>query len=207
MVACAKRKGVTLFAKWHSREAPAVDRARQWLQERTVTAVRVHWHEDVRIWHPGQEWIWQAGGFGVFDPGVNALSILTRILPGSLVLTAATLSFPRHRDTPIEAQLTLTHDHCASVEVSLNFRHVGHQRWDIEVETTDGAILLQEGGAKLEMLGAATPVPESTEYPRLYQRFAALIQDRQSEVDLTPLHLVADAFLCGRRTEVEPFSF
>ena len=29
----------------------------------------------------GQDWIWQQGGFGVFDPGINALSILTRIMP------------------------------------------------------------------------------------------------------------------------------
>ena len=41
----------------------------------------VTWKEDVRHWHPGQQWIWEAGGFGVFDPGINALSIVTKIMP------------------------------------------------------------------------------------------------------------------------------
>jgi D-galactose 1-dehydrogenase len=43
--------------------------------------VNVIWREDVRVWHPGQDWIWQPGGLGVFDPGINALSIITHILP------------------------------------------------------------------------------------------------------------------------------
>ena len=207
LMASARRKSVTLFASWHSREAPAVEPARQWLQQRRVTAVRVSWLEDVRVWHPGQEWIWQAGGFGVFDPGVNALSILTHILPGNLVLTAATLSFPRNRDTPIEAQVTMAYDHRATVELAFNFRYAGAPRWDIEIETTDGAIALTHGGAKLYILGTAIPLPASAEYPRLYARFASLIRAGQSEVDLAPLQLVADAFLCGRRIEVEPFSY
>ena len=48
---------------------------------RRVTRLHVSWKEDVRHWHPGQEWIWEPGGFGVFDPGINAFSIVTKILP------------------------------------------------------------------------------------------------------------------------------
>ena len=71
----------TLFATWHSRFAPAVEPARQLLAGRKVKSVKITWKEDVRVWHPGQAWIFEAGGLGVFDPGINALSILTRILP------------------------------------------------------------------------------------------------------------------------------
>ena len=73
--------GRTLFATWHSRFAPAVEPARQWLASRRIRSVHINWKEDVRVWHPGQGWIWEPGGLGVFDPGINALSILTRILP------------------------------------------------------------------------------------------------------------------------------
>ena len=51
------------------------------LKRHHVNFLKVTWKEDVRKWHPGQEWIWQPGGFGVFDPGINALSIVTKILP------------------------------------------------------------------------------------------------------------------------------
>ena len=50
---------------------------RKALAGKTVRAMAVNWKEDVRRWHPGQKWIWTSGGFGVFDPGINALSIVT----------------------------------------------------------------------------------------------------------------------------------
>jgi len=77
----ADANGVTLFASWHSRYAPGVAPARDWLAGKTIRSVTIEWKEDVRHWHPGQAWIWQAGGMGVFDPGINALSIATAILP------------------------------------------------------------------------------------------------------------------------------
>jgi predicted dehydrogenase len=71
----AETKGLTLFASWHSRQAAGVEPARAWLADKEIRAVRIVWKEDVHVWHPGQEWIWAPGGFGVFDPGINALSI------------------------------------------------------------------------------------------------------------------------------------
>ena len=58
----------------------------------------------MRRWHPGQAWIWEPGGFGVFDPGINALSIATSIF-APFFLTAARLDFPENRDAPIAAAL------------------------------------------------------------------------------------------------------
>ncbi|MGZ8408143.1 MAG: Gfo/Idh/MocA family protein, partial [Caulobacteraceae bacterium] len=56
--AMAEQAGRTLFATWHSRFAPCVEPAREWLAGRKITAARIDWREDVRRWHPGQEWIW-----------------------------------------------------------------------------------------------------------------------------------------------------
>jgi D-galactose 1-dehydrogenase len=107
LVELALSQGVSLFAAWHSRHAPAVEPARAWLERRRLRGVRVTWKEDVRVWHPGQRWIWQPGGLGVFDPGINALSILTHIIPGIYRLCAADLSYPANCDTPIAAHLLL----------------------------------------------------------------------------------------------------
>mgnify|MGYP001081266916 CR=1 FL=1 len=46
---------------------------------------------------------------------------------------------------------------------------------------------------------------EDAEYRGLYRRFADLAARGASDVDLTPLRLVADAFLLGKRSVVEPF--
>jgi hypothetical protein len=64
-----------------------------------------------------------------------------------------------------------------------------------------------DGGSRLTVGDKAVAVPASTEYPNLYRRFAALIRSGQSDVDVSPLQLVADAFLCGRRIAVEPFLY
>jgi D-galactose 1-dehydrogenase len=202
MAAEAKR---TLFATWHSRYAPAVEPARQWLAGRRITSVHIDWKEDVRIWHPGQGWIWEPGGLGVFDPGINALSILTRILPCQVFVTAAELAFPANCQAPIAASLTLTDIGGLPVTAEFDFRQTGPQSWDIVVETDQGRMTLSSGGARMAVDGKVLAEAPDEEYRGLYRRFVELTTTGTSDVDLTPLRLVADAFLLGRRTVVEPF--
>jgi D-galactose 1-dehydrogenase len=205
LVDLAKQQNVGLFASWHSRHARAVEPARNWLAGRKILGATITWKEDVRVWHPGQPWIWQAGGLGVFDPGINALSILTRIIPGSLALKSAELSYPRNCETPIAARLLLAGSRGAAVQVELDFRQTGRQTWDIEVDTDAGRLRLSSGGAVMTMDDQAVETVESSEYASLYAHFATLVRRRAIDVDCAPLQLVADAFLCGRRVEVEPF--
>jgi D-galactose 1-dehydrogenase len=200
----AKEKGVTLFASWHSRHARGVEPARDWLRNRQIQRIMVTWKEDVRVWHPGQTWIWKAGGLGVFDPGINALSILTRIVPQSLALTRADLSFPKNCATPIAASLSLAGADFAA-QVELDFLQTGTQTWSIDIETDSDRLELSMGGADLRIDGRTAQTPSIAEYPSVYEKFAALIHAGQSDVDVAPLQLVADAFLCGRRIEVAPF--
>lgn len=202
----ARARGVSLFATWHSREAAQVDRARAWLAERRIDAVRIHWREDIRRWHPGQDWILAAGGFGVFDPGINAFSIATRILPDPLIVEAATLAIPANRVSPIAATVAMRSG-AAPVAVDLDFTKTGEQQWDIEVDTDRGMLRLRNGGARLELPAAPAEEGGNAEYPRLYRAFADLIARGASDVDLEPLRLVADAFLLGVRHECAAFEF
>lgn len=195
----------TLFATWHSRMAAGVEPARRLLEGRAVQRVRIDWKEDVRVWHPGQAWIWEAGGLGVFDPGINALSIVTHILPERLRLTDAALSFPSNCETPIAAELRMAGDGGADVSMSLDFLRQGPPAWDIHIEYDGGRLQLSKGGAVLKVDDSAPAAARDREYPGLYRQFAALVNEHRSDVDVEPLRLVADAFLCGRRIVVEPF--
>ena len=197
--------GTTLFAAWHSRHAPGVERARAWLARRTVKRVEIVWKEDVRRWHPGQQWIWEPGGLGVFDPGINALSIATRILPAPLMLRGGVLQRPANRAAPIAANLDLIDAKGASVSAMFDWRQTGPQTWNISVETDAGALMLSAGGTTLTIDGTAQDVGSEREYPSLYARFAELIEAGQSDVDVAPLRLVADAFLRGRYYVVGEF--
>ena len=200
----ARGAGVTLFTAWHSQQAAAVAKARECLAGRPIRSVRVNWKEDVRVWHPDQPWIWEEGGFGVFDPGINALSILTAILPGTLRMTDAQLSVPTNCATPIAARLEIAGEGF-SVTAEFDFRQTGPQSWDIDIATVDGLVRLSHGGNRLEIDGDSCEVGRETEYPALYERFANLIRAGESEVDLAPLKLAEDALRHGRIAAVERF--
>lgn len=203
--ALADARGLTLFATWHSRMAKGVAAAKTWLADKSVTRAHITWREDVRRWHPGQAWVAEPGGMGVMDPGINALSILTEVLPNQVHLTAAELAFPANWQTPIAANLTFS----GNITADFDWRQTGPQTWDFEVETTSGRLDLRHGGNELWIDGKAQDGDASImgEYPALYARMAELVDTGRSDVDLSPMVHVADALTLGRRTTVAAFDF
>jgi D-galactose 1-dehydrogenase len=203
--ALAAQNGLTLYTTWHSRMAKAVAAAKAYLADKTILRAHITWREDVRHWHPGQDWVFEPGGMGVFDPGINALSILTEILPAPVHLTAASLEFPSNRQTPIAAQLTFS----GNVSADFDWRQTGPQTWDIEIDTNAGPMALRMGGNILEINGTPTSGENTImgEYPALYARMAELVKTKTSEIDLAPMTHVADALTLGRRIETEAFHF
>ena len=208
MLDTARENRVSLYATWHSRMAEMVPAAKIWLRGKKIKHLDIIWKEDVRRWHPNQDWIWQAGGLGVFDPGINALSIMTEILADPVHVTQAVLEIPENKDCPIAAELRFAHPHGAHVHAVFDWRQSGEQIWTIDIETDGGHLTLFDGGARMVVDGqafASGDTPLHGEYPRLYAKFAELVSDAQSELDLSPLQHVADAFLIGRRVITDPY--
>ena len=196
----AEARGVTIFTTWHAQHNAAVARAAELLRGRRVESMKITWHEDVEKWHPGQRWIWQAGGFGVFDPGINAFSIVSKIFPGSLFVRSAELLFPEGADTPIAADILFESPEVAGpLECSLDWRRTEGELWAIEIETDGGLVTLLGGGSRLLIDGTGQETPGPGEYPDIYRRFAELVDRSESEVDIVPLRLVADCLLVGSR--------
>ncbi len=197
----------TTMTAWHSRANAAVDAAVSWLADKAIRAVRITWHEDVRRWHPGQDWIWEAGGFGVFDPGINALSIATAILPFAPYVTASRLMIPAGRAMPIAAKVDFAAlGWSGTMRASFDWRPDGADIWQIAVDTDGGALLLDGGGRRLLIDGVEVLAHGDDEYPALYREFARLIRSGGAKLlDAAPLRLVADAFLLGERVAVAPF--
>ena len=206
----AEAAGKVAFTTYHAQHNAAVKRAGEMLAGKTLKTLRITWKEDIRRWHPGQDWILAPGGFGVFDPGINALSILTRIAPEPVFVSAATLHVPSNRQAPIAADVTFSTGRRSDESLSgvLDWRQTGEQTWEIAVETHDGlALTLRDGGSRLETPGQDPMVGPPDEYPDIYRDFAVLLDQSRSQVDAAPFQLVADAFMLGGRTAVEPFDF
>ncbi|MFY1663615.1 Gfo/Idh/MocA family protein [Pseudomonas sp. Pseu.R1] len=193
-----------LFA-WHSRFAPGVAFAKAWLKGKALEHVRVEWKEQVRKWHPGQAWIWQAGGLGVFDPGINALSIVTELLPDAVFVESASLSVPGNCQSPITASLNMRTAGQTEVRAEFDFDHGENELWRIELYSDQGMLRLDSGGAVVSIDGAAQTLPDEGEYPAMYRHFAQLIAEGRSDLDLQPLRIVADSFFVGSKEAVADF--
>ncbi len=205
-LAClAEAQNVSLYTTWHARHHPAVEKAAAKLAGKRIASMEIIWHEDVHKWHPGQKWIWDTGGFGVFDPGINAFSIATKIFPGGLFVKAAELSVPENAQTPIAADVTLFSPEAdGALKVSLDWRRTADEEWTIVIRTVEGTeVRLEGGGSKLLVDGSPEPEEGIGEYPNIYREFVDLIDERRSFVDLAPFRLVADCLLLGRTHKVE----
>jgi D-galactose 1-dehydrogenase len=202
----AEAQQVSLFTTWHAQHHETVDAAARALAGKRIRSMTIHWHEDVHKWHPGQNWIWEPGGFGVFDPGINAFSIATKIFPGPLFVRSADLGVPANAQTPIAVDVDFSSPEAdGPLTASLDWRRTEGEEWTIMIETADGTtVRLEDGGAKLILNGEATTDHGPGEYPDIYRRFVDLIDYRRSDVDVAPLRLVADCLLLGRSRAVEP---
>jgi D-galactose 1-dehydrogenase len=204
----AARRDRIAFTTWHSQYNAAVDEAKRRLAAKTVTRLRIDWKEDVRHWHPGQEWIWEPGGFGVFDPGINAFSIVTRILPAPILVAESVLEIPRNRATPIAAKIRFKPSWAGEADLAaeLDWRQTGEQTWNIAIATGDGEeFLLRKGGCELLVEGRVAVAAPMREYEAIYEHFAGLLKTGRSHIDAAPLELVSDCFMLGRQVAAEAF--
>src|SRR3954467_2628003 len=178
----AQAEGVTLFTTWHAQHHATVDGAAKALAGKRIKSMQIHWHEDVHKWHPGQQWIWQPGGFGVFDPGINAFSIATKIFPCGLFVRWAGLSSPKNAQTPIAADIVFSSPEAdGPLTASLDWRRSEGEEWTIAVTTADGVDLRLEGGGERLLIDGEPRSEEGLgEYPNLYREFVGLIDERSS---------------------------
>ena len=199
----ARAAGVPLYASWHSQHSPGVAKAAQALAGEELASLRISWREDVRKFHPGQQWIWRAGGFGVFDAGINALSIAVRIVPAPLLVAEAALHIPRNVQTPIAATVRFAGKDSVA---EFDWRADCDADWRISVQSVRGReVTLSQGGATLSIDGQQQVLSGIHGYPSIYDRFAAVVAAQAIDLNLEPLRIVSDVFLVGHRHIIEEF--
>ena len=109
------------------------------------------------------------------------------------------------RDLFADLQFAVDHGE-ADLSAAFDWRQTGPQSWDIEVETEAGfSLKLAHGGSCLELDGRLVVEENPDEYAGIYRQFSSLLREGRSEVDIAPFRLVADAFMIGKRVQVEPF--
>ena len=203
----AAREKRVLFATWHSQYNTAVEEARRFLAGKKLASFRVDWNEDFRKYHPDQSWIWESVGLGVFDMGINALSVISRLFANPPYVRAAELRIAENHAAPLSAVLQFgSLDGDGAMEMHMDWGHTGPDQREIRIATQCGhELVLLESGGKLVIDGAVVVEEKRAEYPMLYARFAELVRRGRSDVDLVPLQMTLDALALGRRTVLPRF--
>ena len=206
IAALATAQHRVLHATWHSQYNPAVERLRDLLAGQSIAAMLMEWKENFHQFHPGQRWIWEAGGFGVFDMAINGLSVMARIFDPMPFVLSAELRVPSDADMPIAAEVRFgLGDGSAPLTGSFDWDWVGEPKREVTVTTVAGSVLaLTESGRRLTVDGNLLVDGERNEYRDIYRHFATMLRDGTSLRDAVPLQLVADIMLQGKPVAVGP---
>lgn len=203
----AQNAGVTIFASWHSKFAPMVDSAREWVSENECDHFQVVWNERVLKWHPGQKWVSEPGGFGVLDPGINAFSILNAIFDLDFVFEKVLFNKPSNWETPIAASFQMRATTGLVGEGTFDWLTTGPDIWEIRFFSGSNKMVLSHGGHKMFVNDAPVDIelPQNGEYTALYNHFAKLLRTRISDFNIAPLQFVERLYEGARWKEVEAF--
>ncbi len=188
-----------------------MDRTQALLAAEGVRAARIDWRESVRKWHPGQDWVWEPGGFGVCDPGINAFSIFTKVMPFPVFVESAKLTFPANKQTPVDVEVAFKFGQAHKPKMSSGFN------WLEE----NGEILdhpLRDGGGERDQArtGAAAPCGSMAKWcwsmatksmPASTSALPRLLDDHRSEVDARAIAPDGRRILMGARENGPDFSW
>ena len=196
---------LTLFTAWHSRYAAKVEAAKDWLAGRDLNDVNITWRESALKWHPGQQWLWDAGGLGIFDPAINAFSIVTKLLGHNIRVEKANFETPLNQFAPIAAKLQMRLGNLP-ISADLDFREKDKEIWEIYFSAKDGhSMKLIFGGAAISIDSAEPATSPDIEYKSAYAEFVELIKNGKSNADNSPQRIVADAFVLAKNRQTDSF--
>ncbi|TPG60467.1 gfo/Idh/MocA family oxidoreductase [Roseomonas nepalensis] len=190
----AAEKGRVLVTSFHAQHNAAVERAREILEGHPPPeSITIEWREDFERWHGGQAWPWQPGGFGVFDPGINALSVLCHVMPAAeFRVERARLRLPPGAATPALVEMRLAWEGGAG-DAAFEWRRGGEDVWNVTLNGAFGTLLIR--GVRTLLQDGAVVVPEgpNLEYDGLYCAFRAAIAAGRSAVSLREMRIIEDA--------------
>lgn len=203
--ALAEQKGVALITLWHSQHAPGVRAAAGQLSGRKIKKIDIYWHEDFYHYHPGQTWVTGKVAGGIFDPLVNALSIVELLINGDVKLISGSANKPQNWEAAISGKYKYAprDGRKIAINADVGWHAGGQSHWDIKVTTVNGTVVeLTDGGANYYLNGQSQPTGATREYLQAYHHVKECLVSGQSDIILGPLQYLVD----GQREDKVTFT-
>lgn len=202
----ASLNSCSLFTMWRYKFAAGVAVAKEKLKSENILAIKVTCKEDSRKLPPEHDWIWRPGGLGVFDRGINAISLLTEILPEKFYLSVGVLHASENLpQIPFAADLYFKTTSGVNASMLFEISQNNQDIWEIEIETDQGKLVFSDRGDTVRLNGIALPSTDNGSlHDQFYDQFYTLLNSNSSEVDSTPITHVADCFMLCRHVTSDP---
>lgn len=213
MIDLAKEKGKVLFMAFHARYNPSVEAAKQELAGKNVTGIDVKYAEYALNYHHPDGWIFNpeiAGGGVLMDSGINALSIITDVLP-NIDFNPINAHFTKPESFEVETgvELDITFDENGKGHISMDWMHKGHEVRQVTFTTDTGDRykvdivknqLIKNDGVTYEVgENSNEMVDQHSEYRRVYEDFARHIAQGNSLTSIKELAFIQQAYKIGNQ--------
>jgi D-galactose 1-dehydrogenase len=197
-----------LFMAYHARYHPAVDLARSVLATQKVVEIGIEYRELVTNYHDPDSWIFDprvAGGGVLMDSGINALSVVTAVLPGPFTyrIDRAELARPDGVRVETRASVDFTFGVDGGGRLEMDWLHHGQETRRITFATETDAYAVDVVADQLTqndvpLIGAVggtrRAVDQHSEYRGVYQDFAQHLLHGTSSTSTVELAFIADAY-------------
>lgn len=211
MTDLANEKGKVLFMAFHARYSPSVEAAKQELADKNVTGIDIKYAEYALNYHAPDGWIFNpevAGGGVLMDSGINALSIITYVLP-DVVLEPSDASFEQPDNFRIEtgAEVDLMFGDGGKGHISMDWMHKGPEIRQVTFHTDTGDEYVVDIVNNRLVKNGTNPsekeeesremVDQHSEYRGVYEDFAHHIVQGNSLTSVKELAFIIQAYKIG----------
>jgi D-galactose 1-dehydrogenase len=202
--ATGRLKQLTVFFAYHARYNRSVSAAKELLASAGIRRFAVTYREDVLNYHDPNGWVFQEGVLK--DSGINALSVVTHVLPHSDSLRVTEAEFIRSKDdhSLMQARLNLALHDTLTGSMSLDWQYPGEEKREISVDTGEDELIIDIAADQLrrngEIVCAGECVGErlACEYREMLKDFAEHLWSGQSSAGTEELRLLEEADRVGR---------
>ncbi len=204
----ASQQKTVLFTAFHAMYRPEVQKACDELSKEEVVNIAIEYKEDVMHYHGADGWIFdikRAGGGVLMDSGINAMSIVQRVLPDlEIQVEKSTLGHSDKIDVETSAHVEFGFGRNGKGYLSMDWMYKESEVRKVTFTTKSGvsyrvdivqATLTRDKNTLVgEQDKSKTIVDLLSEYRGVYKDFARYISERKSYVSDKELKFVLDAY-------------